>query len=500
MRQYIQIVFKSFLLPVFLGTGFHLAAQETRTYREEFKVGPDVVVEVSTSYADVEFETWAKNEVEIEAIITLDGASAEEANAFFDRPRVEILGNSSKVSIRTSGRGPESNSLFAPSDMDFGDMDFHFEMPAMPPMPEMPELAPMLEEIMASIPEMVAMPPLPPMPNTNFDYEAFKKDGEKYMKKWQKQFEKEFDEEYQQEFEAWGKEMEARGKDMEARVEAREAAREAMSEERARQREAMQEQREEMQEQREELREQQDEMRAQLFEAREQARRAHEEARDLNRNSGIFYMRGAQGNQKFSIKKTIKIKMPKGARLKMNVRYGEVKLAENAINTKANLSYSSLFASTIDGGDTDIAARYSPVTVQRWNTGRLQTEYSDGVRLFEVGQLNMVCKSSNVTIDHLLQEATIDSRMGLLVIGSVADGFKDMDVSVEYGELRFNLPRSTYDIKVSDDRSEIVYPDFVRWETSKGEHPLVRTGYSQQKGGGKSILINTSYSEVTLND
>jgi hypothetical protein len=211
-------------------------------------------------------------------------------------------------------------------------------------------------------------------------------------------------------------------------------------------------------------------------------------------------MRGEQGNQKFSIKKTIKIKMPKGARLKMNVRYGEVKLAENALNTKANLSYSSLFATTIDGGDTDIAARYSPVTVQRWNTGRLQAEYSDGVRLGEVGKVNMVCRSSNVTIDHLLKEATIDSKMGLLIIGSVSDEFKGMDVSVEYGELRFKLPQSTYDIKVSDDRSEIVYPDFVRWEAPRGDRPLVRSGFSQQKGSGKSILIHSAYSDVTLND
>ncbi len=429
MKQYIQIVFKGFLMPVLLGVGLNLSSQETRTYREEFKVGPEVIVEVSTSYADIEFETWSKNEVEVEAIITLEGATPEEANAFFDQPRVDILGNSSKVSIRTGGG---SNSLFAPSDMDFGDLDFYFEMPDMPPMPEMPELAPMVADIIASIPELVDMPPVPPMPNSNFDYEAYNRDGEKYMKKWQKQFEKEFDEEYREEFEAWGKEMEARGKEMEARIEAREAAREAMKEERDLQRAEMQEQREEIQEQ---MREQREEMRVQQMEAREQARMAQQEAREIqarnrNRTPGIFYMRGVSGNEKFTLIKTINVTMPKGARLKMNVRYGEVKLADNALNTKANLSYASLWANTIDGMDTDIAARYSPVTVERWNGGRLQTEFSDGVELHEVGQLNMVSRSSMVTIDRLLREVSIDSRMGLLVIGGVADDFRDMDISV----------------------------------------------------------------------
>jgi len=492
MKQYIQIVFKGFLMPALLCAGLNLSSQETRTYREEFKVGPEVIVEVSTSYADIEFETWSKNEVEVEAIITLEGATPEEANAFFDQPRVDILGNSSKVSIRTGGG---SNSLFAPSDMDF-----HFEMTDMPPMPEMPELAPMVEDIIASIPEIAAMPPMPPVPYADFDYEAFEKDGQKYIEKWQKEFEKEFDEEYREEFEAWGKEMQ---QEMEARIKAREAAREAMKEERDLQRAEMQEQREEIQEQ---MREQREEMREQEMELREQVRIAQREAREIqvqvrkNRNPGIFYMRGASGNEKFTIKKTIKVKMPKGARLKMNVRYGEVKLADNALNTKANLSYASLLANTIDGMDTDIAAIYSPVTVERWNGGRLQTEYSDGVELHEVGQLNMVARSSMVTIDRLLQEVSIDSRMGLLVIGGVADDFRDMDISVAYGELRFDLPRNAYDITVSEDRSEVLYPDFIRWEASQGVRPQVRKGFSQQKGSGKSILINTAYSEVTLND
>lgn len=491
MKQYTQIVFKAFLILGMLFTGTEIRSQETRTYREQFKAGPDVIVEVNTSYADIEFETWSKNEVEVEAVITLEGASAEEANAFFDRPRVEILGNSSKVSIRTGGSG--NNALFADSDMDFGDMDFNFEMPDMPPMPDMPELAPMVEEIIASIPEIVSMPPVPPMPNAGFDYEAFKRDGDKYIKKWQKQYEKEFDEEYREEFEAWGKEMEVRAKVMAERIEAREAAREAMSEQRD-------QQREELQEQREEVREQQEAMREQMKEVREQARAAQQQAREHARNSRTFYMRGPDRNQNFSIQKTIKIKIPKGARLKMNVRYGEVKLADNALNTRANLSYSSLLATTIDGRDTDIEVRYSPVTVERWNGGRLLTEYSDGVRLTEVGELKLVSRSSVVTIDRILEKAVIDSKMGALLIGGVAEDFKEMDVSVQYGELSFNLPRSAYEIEVRNDRSDFLYPEFIRWDQPQGERPVVRTGFSQQKDSGRSILINTAYSDVALND
>jgi len=53
------------------------------------------------------------------------------------------------------------------------------------------------------------------------------------------------------------------------------------------------------------------------------------------------------------IKKTIKIKMPKGAKLKVNVRHGELKFA-NVSNLKADLSHSKLVANSIGGSSTSV--------------------------------------------------------------------------------------------------------------------------------------------------
>ncbi|MEJ2163837.1 MAG: hypothetical protein P8X60_11230, partial [Robiginitalea sp.] len=196
---------------------------------------------------------------------------------------------------------------------------------------------------------------------------------------------------------------------------------------------------------------------------------------------------------------TIKIKMPKGARVKLNVRHGEVKLANNALNTKATLSYARLLATNIDGRNTYIQARYTPVNVKRWNGGRLQADYSEGVQLDEVGELNLEANSSIVTIDRLLYEATINNRMGVLEIGSIAEDFRDMSVLVEYGEFKCNLPRSAYQIEVANDRSEVAYPDFLSWSTSSNKGQIkVQKGYNQQKDSGRSIVINAAYSDVSL--
>ena len=72
------------LLLVLVGfTG--MAQQKSKTYKETFNVNKDTELNITTSYADIEFQTWNKDEVEITAIIELDGVDQKEADSYFDR-------------------------------------------------------------------------------------------------------------------------------------------------------------------------------------------------------------------------------------------------------------------------------------------------------------------------------------------------------------------------------------------------------------------------------
>lgn len=173
--------------------------KESKTYQETFNVNQDAVLDINTSYADIEFETWEKNTVEITAIVELEGAKKEEAKAYFENDPIKILGNSSKIEITS---GSSKFGLFGSQDFEFDFRDLDIEIPEIAPfVVEIPEIAP--------FPEIVEMPPMPPLPLTDafeFDYKAYKKDGEAYMKKWQKEFKKSFDDKYQKKLEEWAKE------------------------------------------------------------------------------------------------------------------------------------------------------------------------------------------------------------------------------------------------------------------------------------------------------
>ncbi|MCP4977012.1 MAG: hypothetical protein GY931_12700 [Maribacter sp.] len=461
--------------------------KQSKTFNEVFNVNAETVLDINTSNADIEFETWDKDQIAIEATIELDGASPEEAAEYFEKGNIEIVGNSKKVEIST---GAENSWLFKHStgglhEFNIDIPDFHFEIP------EIPEIAEIyIDEMHIDLSDM----PMPPVPAVEFDYEAYKKDGEKYLKKWQKKFDKGFDKEYQQKMEAWSAKMDVKREAMEKRHQKMEQKHEEMMEKRL----EAQEKRMEVQAKAMEKRAEAMEKRAEEMAERKERLLEHDE-NDRN-DSNIFYYSTKGENKKYKVKKTIKIKMPKGTKIKMNVRHGEVKLAGNTKNINARLSYSTLLAATIDGDQTTITTSYSPISVQKWNYGLLQADYSENVDLNEVLNLRLSTTSSDVTINKLLESVVISNKMGPLKIHSVSKNFKDIDISLQNAELTCDLPEVAFNIEVDGTMSKLTTPAGLRLDRTKHNNTTVHSGYNLNGKSDKSIVINSKYSEVILKE
>jgi hypothetical protein len=222
--------------------------------------------------------------------------------------------------------------------------------------------------------------------------------------------------------------------------------------------------------------------------------------RDSLRNSkpNIFYFSSDKERKRYKVKKRIKIKMPKSVKLKMNVRHGEVKLAATTKNLDASLQYASLLASTIEGSGTNIRASYSPVVVKKWNYGQLKTDYSDRVNLEEVGELRLNAISSNVVIDRLNKSVLLTNNLGAVKIKSVSNNFKDIDVSVQNGEFTCIVPKTPVSFYLNGTRSRVIYPSEWTMERTKNFDNEVCKGFQTNANSGKSITVNSKYSEVVL--
>lgn len=477
MNRNHQILFSLCLL---LFSAATLTGQESdsRTYKETFNVSSDAVLDINTSHADIEFETWDKNQVEITAVVELEDATKEEAERFFEDEAVKIVGNSKEIQVSTPRRGFNF--------VTNGDFDYSFNFVT----PDIQFVEPLFEDLnIPELPEVIVLPdlpPMPPIPHIEFDYDAYKKDGDKYLKEWKKEFDKNFDDEYQSRFKEWSERLKEKA-------------------------EAQEQRRQEVRERREALREERDKLREQVRAKREEERALREKIKEKYKSSSgfrvhvsdddepnVFYFSSDGEGKQYKVKKRIKVKMPKSVKLKMNVRHGEVKLAANTRNINASLSYASLLASTIDGQRTSIRASYSPVEVQRWNYGQLKTDYSDNVKLKEVRELKLNSVSSNVLIEKLESAALVSNNFGELRIQSVGDNFTNIDISVENGEVDFALPKAPFSIYVNETTSDFKYPKVLSIETSKNFDTNVYKGYHIKKGNNKSININSKYSEVVL--
>jgi len=482
MTQLQKQVFKPITIVLSLISLVAYGQTQKKTFSESFDVADNAVLDINTSHADIEFETWNKDKVVVEATIELEGASEEEAADYFKTSGFEIMGSSNKVIVATGNRNSWSAQSFHKME------DLHIELP------EMPEFESF--EFDFDFSDMEDMPAMPPPPNPNFDHEAFKEEGEAYLKEWQKDFQKDFGEPYQERMKEWQEKMEDKRSEMRER-------REEMHEKREKMHEKRQEAHVERMEKMAEARVERAEIRAEAHQKRMENHQARIVERNFNRartrnRPNVFYFNTEGYNRNYKVKKTIKIKMPKSTKIKMNVRHGEVKLAENTKNIDATLSHASLLAATIDGDKTMVMASYSPVSVEKWNYGQLQADYSDGVDLKEVINLHLNATSSEVSIENLMKTAIIKNSFGPLSINTVSRDFETLNVSLQNAEFICNLPDTPYKIYVSGTESKFSAPAKFALRKMSSNGGIVHEGYNGNKNSDRSIVIDSNYSEVFL--
>jgi len=237
----------------------------------------------------------------------------EHATNYFKGWKFEALGNKNKVVItsRTSNIYHVHSDVF--DDMNF-DVSIDFDMESITHIGGMfdgdyySELPPIL--VMSPMPPMSPVPPFPApvighLKKMKFDYEAYQKDKEGYMKdfeKRQKAWEKEFEEKFAPQMEAYEKQMEEWQKKMKPQMKAYE----------------------------EKMKKWEKEIAPQM---REYENKMEKKLKQMEKEMEVKYAKkmkekGAKMN-KYNIKKRLVIKVPSGATLKIDSRYGKISLPDN---------------------------------------------------------------------------------------------------------------------------------------------------------------------------
>tara|TARA_B100001057_G_scaffold417280_1_gene435844 strand:- start:42869 stop:44464 length:1596 start_codon:yes stop_codon:yes gene_type:complete len=526
------------ILVLCLLTTFGYAQKKLSKISQSIKVDKDVVVDLNTSYAEIEIDTWNRDIVEIEAYLESDKLSQEELEKALEAWNLKVDGSNNKVMI--SSHGGRALGLYG--DGDYSDIlkDLEFELADLPEIPEvivlpkMPEMATLPK--MPKLPKMPEFPELPELPEgiktIKFDYDKYQKEGEKYLSEWSKRYEKEGGEELQKRMEEWAKKFAESGyqekmakwgeeygkrfdgkwaKEMEKwgeqfgekyAVEMEkwgEEFGEKFGKEWAEKMEVWGERLERQMERQAELMERQVERTERLKERHAkrseelEARRAElaERRNEMRNKREAEFVRRVEFGNNSNVRKVIKIKIPKKAKLKTNIRHGELKISSVIYNLQGDISHAFLVADNIDGGETSINVSYSPVVINSWNLGTLNLNYVDKAQIKNVNNLVLNAKSSNINIETLTETGIIDGSFGDLTISNLAETFKNLNLVLENSDAFVNLPQNVdYSMYFKGNRSKF---------NNKATSQKTIRNYPEGQSSDRSIVVNAKFSNVIMN-
>lgn len=276
-------------------------AQEFTKPMQEFKVGSNTKISIEASYTEIEIVEWSKNKVEVEGVMSIQGLPEDEAKAIFDSWDISAQADAENIKIRSSSSNFGNEYFFINNDKYHGNV-----------VVDIPDVGAMVVDMLDSmnfiLPELENFPDIEFNMDQNFrvmgdsiafDYKEFEKNSE-YLEEWQ--------EEHKEQMKVLKKEL-------------KESQVEMMREQKEMQREMKEMQREAMEEAR--------------IQAREVQVQAREAQREIQIERSVMIAKGAKerefevqrimrDRQKVKIKKTLRIKVPRNAKLEMDVDYCKI--------------------------------------------------------------------------------------------------------------------------------------------------------------------------------
>ncbi|MBU2951486.1 hypothetical protein KO493_12340 [Tamlana agarivorans] len=496
-------IYKIITVLCFMTTANFYAQQKLTKVKQSIDVDKEVKIDLNTSHCNIVFDTWNKDVVEIEAYINGEQLTKEElknaldtwdinVNASMQEVMIASKANHKNVWVYNTGGDYDDEAVhaiieelkFELAEVPEMDLDLHLELPQPPIPPDLPKL-----------PKFPKLPKLPKnIGAVKFDYKAYKKEGDAYMAKYAKEIESQYGDDFAKNMASWGEAFEKQWEDSKY-AEKMEAWGERYAERMEAHAERMEAHAEHMEEQANKHKNEAEMLKNEPCKIIIK----NKDNRDKNKAERVILIQNRQKKIEELVKgysnskavKTIKIKIPKHAKLKVNVKYGAIEFASNVENIDANLEYAKLQAERINGGFTSINASYSPLSIKHWNTGVLNLNYVEDARIETVNQLTLNAVSSHVEIDELLKTAVINGNIGNLNILKINDKFSNLNVNLQNSNAVINLPDTDVNLQYTGTRSQFKHP-------GKASKEQVSSFSSGNGNSDKSITVNAKFSSVTI--
>ncbi|NBC57929.1 MAG: hypothetical protein GVY05_06550 [Bacteroidetes bacterium] len=197
------------------------------------------------------------------------------------------------------------------------------------------------------------------------------------------------------------------------------------------------------------------------------------------------------------VKKKIIIKMPKDAKLNLNVKRSQLEVAKLSY-IDANLNYSGLQIGELTGNDSKISANHSKVTIDNAKTLDLDLKYSKEVKIGSVQELVSLSKTSNLVIKNIGQKAIIEGTFGELEIKKINDNFKFIDINLKNSTAVLKIPHDDINFYINSKSSDFNQNTGIDFKMNSISDAVIYQN-SKSVSGNQNINIKANFSTLELN-
>ncbi len=210
----------------------------------------------------------------------------------------------------------------------------------------------------------------------------------------------------------------------------------------------------------------------------------------------IKFLRNHLDLENKKINKKIIIKMPKDAKLNLDVKRSELKIADlNQID--ANLNYSSLHIDELTGNDCKISANHTRLDIAKAKNLNLDLKYAKDVNIGEVLEFVSISKTSNLVIDNLGQKAIIEGTFGELNIKNIDEKFTLIDINLKNSTAKLNIPHDKINFYINSKSSNFNQNTDVDFKMSTISDAVIYQN-SKPTSTAQNINIKADFSTLTL--
>tara|TARA_R110002073_G_scaffold8207_1_gene45601 strand:- start:51399 stop:52844 length:1446 start_codon:yes stop_codon:yes gene_type:complete len=468
-----------FLIAAFIISGIQ-AQKVDKKYTENFKVNKDVLLEINANNADITVTTWNKNEVAVEAIITVEGLSKKEAQEFLKNWKFEALGNKSKVEINAN-----SNRFFYSGDFDFDfdfpeisipDFDFDFDFD--------------FGDISINIPEF-EMPDIK-IPEIHLDFDKIWSEIDNY----------DFDDDDNDDKRTFTYESNGKKKKVVIRSKKEWEAFKKTKDYKDMKKDLKKTLKEAQDKiQNIDIKKIQNEIKKakikydkvdkkkikeSLAKASVSIEKMKKKMAKMYKNGdNVFTIKDGKNNKKVKITRKITIKVPKNAKFDLNTKHSKVKLPKG--KTSGKVSYGTFNAEEINGGNLNIY--FAPVNIGVLTASTLSLNNTIDAKVASIVNSKITSSSGDLTINNVLNDVDMDLSFGDINI-------LNFDSSIE--KFVMNLRQSKAIINLAAFKNNFVVETASSTTENKKNKTMTLNKNFKFKAKNNAIKIEGKYSTLTL--